>query len=117
MTNQIRRTIETCEILQMARQSKTSKTNNQQRLFCGRPWQKVAIDLVGSLPPTQQGNQWILVLTDHFTRWQDALAIPDATAPVIASALDNRVFAYLGLPEQLHTDKGAQFESALMTEL
>jgi transposase InsO family protein len=58
-----------------------------------------------------------LVITDHFTRWQDALAIPDATAPVVAAALDERVFCYLGLPEQIHADQGAQFESALMAEL
>ena len=64
-----------------------------------------------------RGNRWILVLTDHFTRWQDALALPDATAPVVAHALDERVFCYLGLPEQIHSDQGAQFESQLLSEL
>ena len=57
------------------------------------------------------------MLADHFTRWQDAIALPDATAPVVATALDERVFCYLGLPEQIHTDHGAQFESLLMAEL
>ena len=66
---------------------------------------------------TPRGNQWILVVTDHFTRWQDALAIPDATAPVVATALDERIFCYLGLPEQLHADQGPQFEMAPMDEL
>ena len=56
-------------------------------------------------------------MVDHFTRWQDALAISDATATVVATALDERVFCYMGLPEQIHTDQGAQFESQLMTEL
>ena len=69
------------------------------------------------MPLTPRGNQLILVVTDHFTRWQDALAIPDVTAPVVATALDERIFCYLGLPEQLHADQGAQFESALMAEL
>jgi hypothetical protein len=59
----------------------------------------------------------VLVLTDHFTRWQDALALPDATAPVVADALDSRVFSYFGLPEEIHSDRGAQFEGDLMTEL
>ena len=49
---------------------------------------------------------------DHFSRWQDAIPIPDATA-----TLDQRIFCYLGLPQQLHTDQGAQFESQLMEEL
>ena len=78
---------------------------------------KVAVELVGPVPETQRKNKWILVLTDHFTRWQDALALPDATAPVVATALDERVFCYFGLPEQIHTDQGAQFESSLLKEL
>ena len=75
------------------------------------------MDLVGPMPLTPRGNRWILVLTDHFTRWQDALAIPDATAPVIATTLDERVFRYFGLPKVIQTDQGAQFECRLMKEL
>ena len=86
-------------------------------MYAGRPWQKVAVDLVGPMPETPAGNRWILVIMDHFTRWQDAIAIPAATTPVVAATLDQRVFCYLGLPEHLHSDQGAQFESQLMEEL
>ena len=86
-------------------------------MFAGRPWQKVAVDLVGPMPETPRGNKWILVLTDHFTRWQDAIPLVDATAPTVATALEERVFCYLSVPEQLHSDQGAQFEGELMAEL
>jgi transposase InsO family protein len=69
------------------------------------------------MPETPRNNRWILVLTDHFTRWQDALPIPDSTASVVAQALDSRVFCYFGILEQLHSDQGSQFKSALMQEL
>ena len=49
--------------------------------------------------------------------WQDAIAIPDATAPTVATVLDERVFCYFGLPEQIHSDLGRQFKSQLMAEL
>ena len=117
MMADVRRTIHSCEICQAAKSGGTKHVNTHQRLFAGRPWQKVAIDLVGPMPPTPRGNKWILVLTDHYTRWQDAIAIPDVTAPTIATILDERIFCYLGLPEQLHTDQGVQFESQLMSEL
>ena len=81
---------------------------------------KLAVDLVGPLPETlrdNKWNRWILVLTDHFSRWQDTLALLDATAPTIATQLDKRVSCYLGVPEQIHTNQGAQFKSQLMTEL
>lgn len=117
MMSEIRKLIRTCETCQLAKQSTVPKSGNRQRLYSGRPWQKVAVDLVGPLPQTERGNQWILVLTDHFTRWQDALPLPDATAPVVAGTLDSRIFCYLGLPEQIHSDQGAQFQSSLMLEL
>ena len=54
-----------------------------------------------------------MVITDHLTKWQDAFALPDATAPTLVE----RVFCYFGIPEQLHSDQGAQFKGDLMTEL
>ena len=117
MSAEIRRVVKTCEVCQVAKPGGTHAAKSRQRLYAGRPWQKLAVDLVGPFPMTARGNRWILVLTDHFTRWQDAIALPDATAPTVASTLDERVFCYLGLPEQIHTDQGAQFESKLMEDL
>ena len=117
MTTEVRQVMRTCEVCQAAKQGGNKAAGGRQRLFAGRPWQKVAVDLVGPMPETSRGNKWILVLMDHFTRWQDAIPLTEATAPVVASTLDERVFCYLGLPEQLHTDQGAQFESQLLAEL
>ena len=50
-------------------------------------------------------------------RWQDAIAIPDATAPTVATVLEESVFCYFGLPEQIHSDLGRQFKSQSMAEL
>ena len=101
MTADIRRVIKTCEVCQTAKSGGLHSNRHRHRIHASRPWQKVAIDLVGPMPITSLGNKWILVLTDHFTRWQDAIAIPDATAPPCARILDERVFCYMGLPEQL----------------
>jgi len=69
------------------------------------------------MPLTPRGNSWILVLTDHFTRWADTIAIPDASAPTVARVLDQHAFCYFGLPEQIHLDQGTQFQSQLMSNL
>ena len=69
------------------------------------------------MPRTQRGNQRILVLLDHFTRWQDAIPLVDSTAPTVATALDKRVFCFTGLPEQIHSGLGRPFQSQLMAEL
>lgn len=59
----------------------------------------------------------VLVLSEHFTRWRDAIAIPDGTTETIANVLDQRVYAYFALPERIPSDQGLNFESKLMHEL
>lgn len=119
MTADTRRLVRTCEVCQASKHSSTARTSNKQRLYAGRPWQVVSIDLVGPFNdrPTPRGNTTILVLTDHFTRWRDAIPLKDGTAEVVAQALENKVFCYFGLPERIHSDQGAQFESRLFQEL
>ena len=113
----VRRILKTCEACQVAKPGGNKPPGSLQRLYVERPWQKVAIDLVGPMPKTRRGNQWIVVLTDHFTCWQDVLPLPDGTAPTVATTLDERVFCYFGLPEQIHSEIGRQFQSQLMSEL
>ena len=115
--NDVRRIVRSCEVRQKAKSGGLQVTGGRRRMYVGRPWQKVAVDLVRPMPETRAGNRWILVVMNHFTRWQDAVSIPDVTAPVVAATLDQRVFYYLGLPKQPHSDQEAQFESQLMEEL
>jgi len=105
------------EICQASKHGRLPGEAGRRRLYAGRPWQVIAVDLVGPMPITPRGNSWILILTDHFTRWADALAIPDASAPIVARGLDQNMFCYFGLPEQLHSDQGAQFQSQLLSNL
>jgi len=106
-----------CEICEASKHGRLPGEAGQWRLYAGRPWQVVAVDLVGPMPPTPRGNSWILVLTNHFTRCTDTLSIPEASPPTVARVLDQHVFCYLALPEQIHSDQGAQFQSQLMSDL
>ena len=117
MSADIRRAIRNCEICQVSKHGQAPKSSNQQHLYAGRPWQTLSLDLVGPFVETPRGNTMILVIADHFTKWRDAVAIPDGTTASIVDVLERQVFNYFDLPECLHTDRGAQFESQLMEEL
>ena len=106
MTSDVRSHVHCCEPCQKGKNGGLLPSQDHRRMHTGRPWQQLALDLVGPLPTTDRGNQWILVLTDHFSRWQDALALPDATAPTVVTHLEERVFCYFGLSEQIYTDQG-----------
>lgn len=79
----------------------------------GAPFERVAVDILGPLPKTDRNNQYVLVLMDYFTKWPEALAIPDITAETVAEACVYHVFSRFGAPRLLHSDQGRNFESAV----
>ena len=42
---------------------------------------------MGPLPLTSRGNQYILVVTDLFTKWVEAFPLADTTATTLATIL------------------------------
>ena len=88
-----------------------------QNILTGYPMQMVATDIMGPFPITTHGNKYILVASDYFTRWVEAYAIPNQEATTVAGKLVNNMFCHFGLPEQLHSDMGAQFESRVVKEM
>ncbi|CAC5422994.1 unnamed protein product [Mytilus coruscus] len=46
------------------------------------PLECIAIDIMGPLPETDSGNNYIMVIGDYFSRWKEAFALPNHTAPV-----------------------------------
>ncbi len=64
--------------LQKASGSLRSIPSNQARA-------QVGMDLIGPMPKTPRGNQYIVTLTDYFSKWAEAAALPDKTAHGIAT--------------------------------
>ena len=73
----------------------------------------VAIDILGPLPLTQNGNEYIIVLGDYYSKWVDAWAVPDHTAQTVADKIITGFFTKFGCPAQIHTDQGREFQSEL----
>jgi len=46
----------------------------------GAPWDTLAIDFLGPLPVTERGNRYIMVATDHFTKYVEVIAVPTLSA-------------------------------------
>lgn len=88
-----------------------------QSMRSGYPMQIVATDIVGPFPKTDSGNVYVLVAADCFTRWVEAYAIPNQEAVTVATKLVDEMFCRFSVPEQLHSDQGRQFESAVMQEV
>ena len=83
----------------------------------GSPLQIVAMDFLGPLVESEDGNRYILVVGDHFTKYMSAYAVPNQEAKTVARILVEEYFCQNGFPEQLHSDQGPQFESDVIAEL
>ena len=71
----------------------------------------VAIDIL-SVPVSASGNNCLLVVQDYFTKWADAIPLPNQKAITITKALVN-LFATTGIPQIVHSDQGQNFESTV----
>ena len=83
----------------------------------GAPMETVACDIMGPLTQTSNGNVYILVVMDYFTKWVEAYALPNHTALVVADKLVNEWVCRYGAPLHLHSDQGRDFESNLFKEV
>jgi len=77
------------------------------------PFAALAIDLLGRLPRTLEGYEYILVIYDHFTKVTRAVPLKDISAVDVLSAfLDTGVASY-GIRGSVLSDNGPQFAAVL----
>lgn len=81
-----------------------------------RPFQKIAADIT-ELHVTTQGNSYVLVAMDFFTRYLNLFPLKDQHATTVAKCIFEDYIRQHGLPESIHTDQGRQFESDLIKHL
>ena len=83
----------------------------------GAPMERIAIDVMGPLPTTDKGNKYILVISDYFTKLTEAYPMPNQEAETVANIIVYEFVSRFGVPRQLHTDQGRNFESKLFQEM
>jgi len=79
------------------------------------PFAKVAIDSIGPLPADAEGNKYIMVAIDCFTRVVELKATKSTTAVEAASFL-LEIFGRYGPPRVIHSDNGPQYAARVVEE-
>ena len=79
----------------------------------GHPQQRVGIDIVGPTPRSTAGHEWLLVVSDHFTKFAQAFPEKNISAVTLAKKIMDEYICRLGL----HSDQGANVDEAVFKGL
>uniref|UniRef100_A0A8K9XER4 Integrase catalytic domain-containing protein n=1 Tax=Oncorhynchus mykiss TaxID=8022 RepID=A0A8K9XER4_ONCMY len=74
------------------------------------------MDLVGPLPKSARGHEYILVVIDYATKFPEAIPLRNMLSKGISKELF-MMFSRVGLPKTILTDQGTPFMSRLMKDL
>lgn len=82
------------------------------------PFDVVGMDFMGPFtPPSTNGNKYIMVITDYFSKWTEIAALPDQTAVTTADCFMKLIVQRHGLPKAIVSDRGTNFTSAIFRHL
>ena len=73
------------------------------------PWQVIAVDFMGPFPPSPNRNQYLLVISDWFTKYTLLFPLRKANAPAVIKILEDQVFLTFGTPQFIVCDNGTLF--------
>ncbi|GFV20626.1 retrovirus-related Pol polyprotein from transposon 412 [Trichonephila clavipes] len=101
-------------------------TNYKNALLVGRlipivsnyPNEIVTLDLLGPYPVSRvRRNRYVLVITDHFSKWAEIIPLKKASARVTADNFFDNYTSRFGAPIKLISDNGPQFISDILENL
>ncbi|KAL5481633.1 hypothetical protein EMCRGX_G021832 [Ephydatia muelleri] len=81
-----------------------------------RPFQIFGVDLM-ELPATSQGNKYVVVFQDFFSKWPLVFPVPDQKSERIVKLLADEIIPFCGVPEALLSDRGTNLLSHLMLDV
>ena len=101
-------------------QSRQVKLKDQKNTLVsatdGTPWQRVSVDIV-EMKTSKYGNKYILTAKCCFTKWLEAIPMPNMTAKTVGNVLYRDIISRHGMMQQIHSDRGKQFVDKVFKEM
>lgn len=116
MGEDIKHWCQNCERCTLAKSSQLRPQAPMGHLLASRPNQILAVDFT-FLEPALDGREQVLIMTDVFTKFTQAVPTRDQKATTVANVLIREWFFRFGVPARLHSDQGRSFENAIIYQL
>jgi transposase InsO family protein len=109
--------IASCTTCGRAHKSKLRLSGPLNPIVVHEPFELVVMDVLGPFHTTAKGNRFVLVITDHLSKWVTAIPMATTTSVAVAEALIERICLIHGMPRRIITDQGSNFNSEMITAL
>ena len=98
-----------CQHFDKIQKSPSSAMNPIIKPWPFRGW---GIDLIGQIfLPSSKGHKFILVATDYFTKWVEAVPLKMVTSKNMVDFVKEHIVYRFGIPQTITTDQGTMFTS------
>ncbi|EYC05399.1 hypothetical protein Y032_0082g1560 [Ancylostoma ceylanicum] len=97
--------------------SKITKIPPLKPFTVTKPFEVIGVDVL-EMGRTRNGNRYLVVVIDHFSKWLEAYPVETKSAENIAKAIFKRWICEGGRwPRAIHSDRGKEFENSVMAAL
>ena len=98
-----------CQKFGNIQRAPSSAMNPIIKLWPFRGW---GIDLISQIyPPSSKNHKFILVATDYFTKWVEAIPLKSVTSKEMIEFVKKHIIYRFGIPQTIMTDQGTMFTS------
>uniref|UniRef100_A0A2N9HMF5 Uncharacterized protein n=2 Tax=Fagus sylvatica TaxID=28930 RepID=A0A2N9HMF5_FAGSY len=101
--------VKTCHTCQVQANLIHTHPTSLQNMATPWPFHTWGLDLIGPINPASGGYIWILVATEYFTKWVEAIPLRRATGAAVANFIREHIITRFGIPYKLITDNGTPF--------
>ena len=109
--------VRTCDLCARYKTTGKNRRAGMKTFQVGEPLERLCIDIAGPFPETSLGNKYTVVVTDWFTKFVEIYAVPNQEAVTVADVIVRNYISRYGVPREIHTDQGRQFEAQLFQEV
>ena len=112
----VRNWIESCDACLKRKCTKQKHRHSLTKWKPSHPFWQVSLDIMRPVPESQ-GKKYILLIGGLFSKWYEAVALPNQEAKTVAKAFVEHWIVRFGCPVNLHSDQGSNFMSKLFRSL
>uniref|UniRef100_A0A2N9GRM0 Integrase catalytic domain-containing protein n=1 Tax=Fagus sylvatica TaxID=28930 RepID=A0A2N9GRM0_FAGSY len=109
--------VKSCHTCQLQANLIHTHPTSLQNMATPWPFHTWGLDLIGPINPSSGGYIWILVATEYFSKWVEAIPLRKATGAAVANFIREHIITRFGIPHKIISDNGTPFVNKNVKEV